>query len=148
MKNKKIIFGAFVLIVGAMILITNAQAITISSSEQSSEWTKKSEIKSKYKLMGKGYIKEIELDGEDDVKGVMKGNLSVVNKKAPVLWGYNLLIFDMEEKKILTKWKLPSEFILKNFSGTGQIKFMYIPHSTSYWTEFYLIGSAEELVYV
>jgi hypothetical protein len=41
---------------------------------------------------------------------------------------------------------LPKHFELKNFSGQGKMDYIYIPRGPK-WTEFFLIGKAEKIIY-
>ena len=142
---KKIIFEATVLILGAMIVISGTQVSSLQIPK--STYKLKSEVQQNNNMLffGIGNIKELTVDGKNDLKGFIRGNVSIDNSNK--LWiPYFLLIIDRVNKKMDIKWELPEEFVLNNFCGVGKIIYYSAPHSPD-WTHFKLIGTFEKMTY-
>lgn len=131
-----------------MINIINAEASIPETKEIEYENQEYKINQNRLKLIGIGHIYEITIDGCSDAKGSIIGNLSIINKKSPTIKiGYFMFIVDTVDNKIFTKRMLPKHFELKNFSGIGKIESCWIPRNPE-WTDFYLIGTAEKLIYI
>jgi hypothetical protein len=138
--NEKIIFEVTTLLLGTMIVISSLQI-------PKSAYELKSEVQQNNNMIffGFGNIKNLTVDGKNDLKGVIRGNASIDNSNK--IWiPYFLLIIDKVNKKIDIKWSLPEEFVLKNFSGVGRIIYYPALHSPD-WTHFKLIGTFEKIIY-
>ncbi len=146
MKNNKIILEATALILGTMIIISGTQVSSLKIYESAYEI--QSEAQKNYNMIffGFGNIGCLSNDGKYDLKGVIKGNISIENTGSGTWIPYFLLIKDTVNNKIKLKWSLPEEFVLKNFSGVGKIEYYQAPHGPD-WTEFFLIGSFEKIIY-
>ena len=147
MNNKKIILEATALSLGILIIILGTQVSSLKNTESAFEL--KSEIQHNNNMIffGFGHISPMTIDGEYDLKGVINGNISIKNKDSNTWLPYFLLIKDTVINKIKTKWSLPEGFLLKNFSGIGLINYNWIPRDGPKWTEFFLIGSFENIIY-
>jgi hypothetical protein len=147
MNNKKIILGATALILGTMIIISGTQVSSLKISKSAYELKPEIQHNKNMIFFGFGHISPMTIDGEYDLKGVINGNISIKNKCSNTWLPYFLLIKDTVMNKIKTKWSLPGEFLLKNFSGIGLINYNWIPRDGPKWTEFFLIGSFENIIY-
>jgi hypothetical protein len=146
MNNKKIILGATALILGTMIIISGTQVSSLKISK--SEYELKPEIQHNKNMIffGFGNIDYITIDGEDDLKGVINGNVSIEQTGYYFGWfSYFLFIKDTVNNKIILKWTLPEKFVLKNFSGLGEIDYYQAPHGPD-WTNFFLVGYFEKII--
>jgi hypothetical protein len=147
MKNKKIILEATSLILGTIIIITSTQVTSLKISESEYELQNESQQNNNMIFFGFGHIGFIAIDGKYDLKGVIIGNVSIKNTHSGGTWiPYFLFTKDTVSNKIKLKWLLPEKFILKNFNGFGEIEYINIPRGPE-WTEFYLIGSFEKIIY-
>ena len=143
---KKIIFEATALILGTMIIISGTQVSSLKIYESAYEIQPEAQKNNIMIFFGFGYIESLTIDGKDDLKGVIKGNISIENTGTAALIPYFLFIKDRVNNKIELKWSLPEEFVLKNFSGVGKIKYYQAPHGPD-WEEFFLIGTFEKIIY-
>jgi len=143
---KKIIFEATALILGTMIIISGTQVSSLKISKSAYEL--KSEVQQNNNMIffGFGYIESLTIDGKYNLKGVINGNISIENSRSGTWIPYFLLIKDRVNNKIELKWSLPEEFVLKNFSGVGKIRYYQAPHGPD-WEEFFLIGTFEKIIY-
>ena len=145
MKTKKIILETTALIFGTMIIISGIQVSPLKISECEYEMQTESQQNNNMIFFGFGHIGCLSIDGKYDLKGVINGNISIENAGSGTWIPYFLLIKDTVNNKIKLKWALPEEFVLKNFSGVGKIKYYQAPHGPD-WTEFFLIGSFEKII--
>jgi len=145
MNNNKIILEATALILGILIIISGTQVSSLKITE--SAYKLKSEIQHNNNMIffGFGNIGYISIDGKDDLKGVINGNVSIERTGYSSWFSYFLFIKDLVNNKIILKWSLPEEFVLKNFSGVGKIDYYQAPHGPD-WTRFFLIGSFEKII--
>jgi hypothetical protein len=145
MKTK--IIEAATLLIGTLVFLTTIQGSIATIPDLEVENHIHPLQKDQFKVFGMGHIDEIKVDAESNAKGIIIGNLSVINTKSQTMGiGYLLLIFDSVENNLFTKKMLPDQFVLINFSGKGIIKEQWIPRNPE-WTEFIFIGSAEKLTY-
>jgi len=144
MKNKKIILEATALILGTMMIISGTQVSSLKISK--SVYELKSEVQHNNMIFfGFGNIGYITIDGQDDLEGVINGNISIENTGSGTFVPYFLFVKNTTNNKIKLKWSLPEEFVLKNFCGVGKIDYYQAPHGPD-WTAFFLIGSFEKII--
>jgi len=127
-----------------MIIILGTQVSSLKVTEWEYEKQTESQQNKNIIFFGFGLVGYITIDGKYDLKGVINGNLSIENTPSGTCIPYFLLIKDTVNNKIKLKWALPEEFVLKNFSGIGKIKYYQAPHGPD-CTEFFLIGYATDI---
>ncbi len=142
-KMKKIIFEVATIIIVILINTVNVQGET---KKNLLEYENGPEPPYSYFIIGKGYIWDMKLDGEENKIGILDGNLQIHNKpgwSAPE--NYKLIIIDKYNNKIFTKSTLPEEFTLLGFIGLGYINYVNIPHQLDA-TKYFIIGKAIDLL--
>ena len=140
------ILKATVLTIGTMIIISGTQVSSKNISKSTYELQPSVQQNNNMIFFGFGDIKCLTVDGKYDIKGVINGNISIQHSPFGFPYLYFLFIKDRVNNKIKLKWSIPEKFILKKFSGVGKIYYYPAPHGPD-WTEFFLIGSFEKIMY-
>ena len=141
-KMKKIIFEATTIMLIIFIIAVNVQAET---KKDLVKYENAPKPPYSYFIIGKGYIGEITINGQEEKIGKLEGNLHIHNVPGWSSPDYKLFIFDKNTNNLLNKKTLPEEFTLQGFVGFGYIKWVSIPHHLDA-IKYFIIGKAIDLL--